>query len=97
VLLTEYHRHPVLHWLNLGALLLGMLFAGLAQARGGLSLDQAVEQVRRQEGGRVISTQTLEQDGEQVYNIRLLKDGGRVKNIRIDSGERGRDRSPNRR
>ena len=62
---------------------------GQAFARGGLTLDQAVEDARRR-GGRVISAETQERDGQRVYNIRMLTKDGRVKRIQIDgdSGQR---------
>lgn len=74
-----------------GVLLLSALLAvGQSFARGGLTLDQAVEDARRRGGGRVISAETQEQNGQRVYNIRLLTKDGKVKRIRIDgdSGQR---------
>lgn len=81
-------------------LLLSLLFPLVyhqALARGGISLDEAVEQARDREGGRVISAETQERDGHQVYNIRLLTKDGKVKRLRIDgqsgkrmNGSRGR-------
>jgi len=70
--------------------LLCLLVSTQAFARGGISLDEAVQQARGREGGRVISAETQERDGRQVYNIRLLTKDGRVKRIRIDgqSGQR---------
>jgi uncharacterized membrane protein YkoI len=47
-----------------------------------------VEDARRK-GGRVISAETQERDGQRVYNIRLLTKDGKVKRIRID-GDTGR-------
>jgi uncharacterized membrane protein YkoI len=78
-------------YLLLSVLLFSALFSvGEAFARGGLSLDQAVEDARRRGGGRVISAETQERDGQRVYNIRLLTKDGKVKRIRIDgdSGQR---------
>jgi len=70
-------------------LLSALLAAGQSSfARGGLTLDQAVEDARRR-GGRVISAETQERDGQRVYNIRLLTKDGKVKRIRID-GDSGR-------
>ena len=63
---------------------------GGAFARGGgITLDQAVEEARSR-GGRVISAETQERDGQRVYNIRMLTKDGKVKRIRIDgdSGQR---------
>jgi uncharacterized membrane protein YkoI len=70
-------------------LLSAVVAVSQAFARGGLTLDQAVEDERRK-GGRVISAETQERDGQRVYNIRLLTKDGKVKRIRIDgdSGQR---------
>jgi uncharacterized membrane protein YkoI len=74
-------------------LLIGVLNVGQSFARGGLTLDQAVEDARRR-GGRVISAEAQERDGQRVYNIRLLTKDGKVQRIRIDgdSGQRMRGR-----
>jgi hypothetical protein len=54
----------------------------LAQA-GGESLDSAVSRVRRQTGGRVLSAETRQEDGQQVHYIRVITKNGKVKNIRV--------------
>ena len=66
-------------------MLLPILMGGPAFARGGISLDKAVEAARDRVGGRVISAETQERDGQQVHNIRLLTKDGKVKRIRIDA------------
>jgi len=65
-----------------------MINAAPAFARGGLTLDEAVQDARRK--GRVISAETQERNGQRVYNIRLLTKDGKVKRLRIDgdSGQR---------
>jgi len=75
--------------LILGMLLLSAVVAVSQAFARGLTLDQAVEDERRK-GGRVISAETQERDGQRVYNIRLLTKDGKVKRIRIDgdSGQR---------
>ena len=64
------------------------------RAGPGMSLDHAVEQIRRETGGRVLSAETERDDGRQVHRIRILTDDGRVRRIRIDgeSGQRIRRR-----
>ncbi|MEN8177852.1 MAG: PepSY domain-containing protein [Pseudomonadota bacterium] len=76
-------------------LLLLLIITSQAFARGGVSLDEAVERVRDRVGGRVISAETQEWDGQRVHNIRLLTKDGKVKRIRIDgkSGKRMQGRS----
>lgn len=81
---------------TLSLLLLMPFYQGVALAKGRISLDQAVEDVRKGHDGRVIRAETQELEGRPVYNIRLLKDNGRMERIRIDSDDgrriRGRDR-----
>ena len=59
----------------------------LAQANG-VSLDQAVAQVQRRTGGRVLSAETRMENGEPVHHIRVLTDNNRVRTIRVH-GETG--------
>ncbi len=54
----------------------------LAQG-GGESLNSAVSRIRKQTGGRVLSAETREENGQQVHYIRVLTQNGKVKNIRI--------------
>lgn len=75
----------IIRWTHPGLMLLLLLLAGNAFARGDVSLDEAVESARSRTGGRVISAETQEWDGKQVHHIRLLTKEGKVKRIRIDS------------
>lgn len=43
-----------------------------------ISLEQAVEQVRRQTGGRILSAETVTRDGQQVHRIKVLTPDNRV-------------------
>ncbi len=72
-----------------------LLLTDGAYAKGGISLDEAVEHARSSTGGRVISAETQERGGRRVHSIRLLSEGGKVKKIRIDSksGRRLKGRS----
>lgn len=55
-------------------------------ARRALSLDQAVKQVRKKTGGRVLSAETIEKDGRRVHRIKVLNDGKvRVHYVDADS------------
>ena len=71
-------------WL-IATLLLSLLIAGETFARGDITLDEAVENARKRVGGRVISAETQETNGQRIHNIRLLTKDGKVKRIRIDS------------
>lgn len=68
--------------------LAGLSFATTAIA---MNLDQAVEQVRRDTGGRILSADTESDDGRGVHRIKVLTPDRRVRVIRIDNGDRGRD------
>jgi hypothetical protein len=56
--------------------------------RGGISLSQAVEQVRRDTGGRVLSADTLSEGGGRIHRIKVLTPDRRVRVIRIRAGGR---------
>lgn len=50
---------------------------------GGKSLSEAVEQVRRQYGGRIISAETQVSGRREVHVIKVLTDDGKVKTVRV--------------
>lgn len=52
-----------------------------AQEKG---LDAAVSSVRRHREGRVLSADTIEEDGRSVHRIRILNDEGLVRGLRFD-------------
>ena len=72
-------------WLLPSLLLFVLVLSAPVFARGSVSLDEAVEQVRDSVGGRVISAETKQRNGQRIYNIRMLTNEGKVKRIRIDS------------
>lgn len=47
------------------------------------SLDQAVEQVRQETGGRVLSARTVRNNGDRIHRIKILTRDRKVKIIRI--------------
>lgn len=55
-------------------------FISVAQG-GGMSLDQAVAQVRRETGGRILSAETVRNNGRKVHRIKVLTDGNKVRII----------------
>jgi len=57
----------------------------LARASG-MSLDQAVNQVRRETGGRILSAKTVTENGRRVHRIKVLMPSGRVKIVRKPAG-----------
>jgi len=68
------------------ALLLGLLLSPPLSARGDISLDQAVEQARERTGGRVISAETRNKDGQRIHNVRILTSDGKVRRLQINAG-----------
>lgn len=60
----------------------------LAQS-GGKSLNEAVEQVRRQyPGGRIISAETKVSGGREVHHVRVMVNG-KVKTVKVSGRKRG--------
>ena len=60
----------------------------LAQ-NGGKTLNEAVEQVRRQyKDGRIISAETKVSGGREVHHIRVMVDG-KVKTVKVNGRSRG--------
>lgn len=60
---------------------------GGSSARG-LSLDEAVAQIRRDTGGRVLSAETIQRDGRPVHRIKVLTPANRVRVYHVDAGSR---------
>ena len=56
--------------------------------RGCLSLSQAVEQVRRQYKGRIVSAVTEINGNREVHVIKVLTDDGKVKTVRVQGCQR---------
>ena len=55
----------------------------LAQNNDGKTLSQAVEQVRTQTGGRILSAETKVQGNREVHHIKVLTKDGKVKTHKI--------------
>ena len=50
---------------------------------GGMTLSQAVEQVRRQYGGQIVSAETRVSGGRETHIIKVLTQDGKVKTVRV--------------
>jgi len=61
----------------------------VSQGNGGKSLSEAVEQVRRQTGGRILSAETKVQGGREVHHIKVLTKDGKVKTHKVQGKRRG--------
>lgn len=55
----------------------------LVAQNDGPSLNEAVEQVRRQYNGRIVSAETRVSGNREVHHIKVLTDDGKVKTVRI--------------
>lgn len=60
-----------------------------AAQRGGMSLNEAVEQVRRQYNGRIVSAETRMNGNQEMHHIKVLTDDGKVKTVKIPGRTRG--------
>ena len=52
------------------------------------SLSQAIEQVRRRTGGRVVSADTRVQGGREVHHIKVLTPDGKVRTHKVNGCRR---------
>lgn len=55
--------------------------------RGAVSLEQAVAQVRRDTGGRILSAQTVQENGRTVHVIKVLTPDRSVRTVRVPAGK----------
>lgn len=54
----------------------------------GKTLDQAIAEVRRKTGGKIVSAETKVQGGREVHLIKVLTKDGRVKTHRVNGKSR---------
>lgn len=54
-------------------------------AREGVTLDQAVASVKHQTKGRILTAETIQQDGKPVHRIKVLLPNGSVRVMHIDA------------
>ena len=54
----------------------------------GMSLSQAIESVRRQTNGKVVSAETKVQGGREVHHIKVLTKDGKVKTYKVNGRRR---------
>ena len=55
----------------------------------GVTLSQAVEQVRSQYNGRIVSAETKVNGNREVHVIKVLMQDGKVKTVRVPGKRRG--------
>lgn len=61
-----------------------LLPGAVAAQEGGLTLDEAVQRIKSRGEVRVLSAETVSNNGRTVYRIKVLTDDGRVKYIQVD-------------
>jgi len=61
----------------------------VTQNDGGKSLSEAIDQVRRQTGGRILSAETKVSGGREVHHIKVLTEDGKVKTHKVRGHKRG--------
>jgi len=66
------------------------LIARRGGGEAGVSLNEAVQQVQRETGGRVLSADTVNQGGRTVHRIKVLTPSGQVRIVTIDAQSSGR-------
>lgn len=55
----------------------------VAQQGGGMTLSQAIEQVRRQTGGKILSAETRREGNREVHHIKVLINDKQVRTFKI--------------
>jgi len=77
------------------ALLLAALMSP-ASAQRAISLQDAVDRVQRETGGKILSAETVRQGRASVYRIKVLTREGRVQVVTVPAAGSGRanDRTP---
>ncbi len=65
--------------------LLLLLFITLStpQVLAAQSLDSAVQQIKQQTGGRILSAKTVTKSGEPVHHIKVLLPSGEVRIFKV--------------
>jgi uncharacterized membrane protein YkoI len=48
-------------------------------------LDEAVARVQKEQGGRILSAETVQENGRQVHVIKVLTPNNSVRTLRIDA------------
>jgi uncharacterized membrane protein YkoI len=83
---------------RLRPLLLAVLLAASAPAAAqrAISLQDAVDRVQRETGGKILSAETVQQGRASVYRIKVLTREGRVQVVTVPAAGSGRanDRTP---
>jgi hypothetical protein len=71
-----------------------LLLAFPALAQRAVSLQDAVDRVQRETGGKILSAETVRQGRASVYRIKLLTRDGRVQVVTVPAAGNGRANDP---
>ena len=55
----------------------------IAQNNGGMTLSQAIEKVRRDTGGQIVSAETKVSNGRETHHVKVLTKDGKVKTVKV--------------
>jgi uncharacterized membrane protein YkoI len=69
-----------------------MLVISVANA---MSLSQAIQKVKRDTGGKVLSAQTRVQGNREVHFVKVLTQDGRVRTVRVQGNPTKKKKQPN--
>lgn len=64
--------------------LISSSYIQLAQS-GGKTLNEAVESVKQQTGGRILSAKTVNKNGQRIHKIKVLLPSGKVRIFQINA------------
>jgi hypothetical protein len=71
-----------------GGVLPPAMESGQVHQGSGMTLEQAVAQVRKQYNGRIVSAETRVSGGKETHVIKVLTSDGKVKTVRIPGRRR---------
>ena len=78
----KHHPHNNT-WRKLQRLLLALLLALFVSVVQAMTLSQAINKVKRDTGGKVLSAQTIVQGNREVHVIKVLTQDKRVRTVRV--------------
>lgn len=67
----------------LRSLLIALLLAVIAGPAAAITMKEAIEQVQRETGGKVLAADTIRTRGTVIYRIKVLMPDGRVRIFQI--------------
>jgi hypothetical protein len=54
-------------------------------AQNNQSLDSAVQSIKQQTGGRILSAKTVVEDGQRIHKIKVLLPSGKIQTFKISA------------